>query len=66
MNCFTCQFNHKCEHKTNLYSIDIGHMIVVCNCCGQVVFHGNKKKTDEYIKNNNEHKYIQQELEFWS
>jgi len=65
MSCFTCQFNHKCDHKTNLYSIDIGHTVVVCNCCGHVVFNGNKKKTEEYIERHNEQKYIQQELGFY-
>ena len=65
MSCFACQFNNNCVHYINLYAVDIGHTVVVCNECGHVVFSGNKKKADEYIKKNNEQKPIQQELEFW-
>ena len=65
MDCSKCQFRN-CKHNTNLYSIDIDHTVVVCNACGQVVYHGTKKACDDYIKNHNEKRLIQQDLEFWS
>ena len=47
--------------REGLYVVDIGHTNVVCNKYGYVVFHGAKKKVDEYLFN---HKN-QLELDFW-
>lgn len=49
-SCFNCKYNDNCKHYNGLYPIDIDHTIVVCNDCGRVVFHGNKNKTDNFIK----------------
>jgi hypothetical protein len=49
MMCFECPFNKDCEHLNGLYQIDLGHVFVVCNSCGRVVFHGSKKKCNQFV-----------------
>ncbi len=49
-NCKECGFGSNCQHHEDLYSIDIGHTVVCCNPCGQVVYHGSKESVETYIR----------------